>query len=78
MNYSPSTIFNACYGFAQRTIQLNFYTAIFPMYRGGYLGVTWGFPGGFLGVRRGGPLGTPNKVPIKSHCSLIVHNMSVY
>jgi len=31
--------------------------------RGGYLGLSWGFPGGFLGVRRGTPLQTLNHVP---------------
>jgi len=34
-------------------------TVICSMYRGGYLGVAWGFPGGFLGVSRGRPLLSP-------------------
>jgi len=34
-----------------------------PWYRGGYLGLSWGFPGGYLGVRRGAPHQTPSKPP---------------
>jgi len=37
------------------------------------VGLSWGFPGGFLGVRRGIPLGTPRKFPIKTHQFLFIH-----
>jgi len=47
------------------------------MFRGGYLGLSWGLPGGFLGVRRGEPLGTPNKFPGKAHRFLFIPKTSV-
>ena len=68
--------FNARYSFVIMTIQLYYYTVICSMFRGGYLGLSWGLPGGFLGVRRGTPIGTPNKSLIKSHRFLIIVKMS--
>jgi len=42
--------FKACYDFVKPTIQLNYFTVICSVFRGGFrggfLGVSWGFRGG--------------------------------
>jgi len=53
-------------GFIKPLIHLYLHTVIFPLFRGGCLGVAWGLPGGFEGVRRGVPLRTPSKHSIKA------------
>ena len=50
------------------TIQLYYYTVICSMFRGGYLGLSWGLPGGFLGVRRGKPHLAPRKPSLMPLC----------
>ena len=42
-------------------------TVICSMQRGGYLGLSWGFPGGFLGVSRELPLRSPRKLSTGAH-----------
>jgi len=51
------------FGLVKTAISILYFSFLCPLFRGGYLGLSWGFPGGYLGVRRGTPHQTPSKPP---------------